>query len=114
MQAHYLAMQGLGKLIETIEMVRESMNEDLRLAGVVLCMFESNTLLSQEVTRSVQDFFLSSAGSDTICDGAVVFEPPIRRNIKLAEAPSHGQSIHAYAPEKPRRQRLPCPDLGAG
>ena len=99
MQAHYLAMQGLTKLLETIAMVRRGINPQLRVSGVVLCMFEGNTLLAGEIVEELRGFFESSRGSGQPWADAVVFDPPIRRNIKLAEAPSYGVSIHEYAPE---------------
>ncbi|MFW5682967.1 MAG: AAA family ATPase, partial [Phycisphaeraceae bacterium] len=99
MQAHYLAMQGLTKLLETISMVRRGINPGLKVSGVVLCMFEGNTLLAGEIVEELSGFFESSRGSGQPWADAVVFDPPIRRNIKLAEAPSYGVSIHEYAPE---------------
>jgi len=99
MQAHYLAMQGLGKLLETITMVRKGINPKLTVAGVVLCMFESQTLLAGEIVEELSGFFEQARGSDLPWAGARVFDPPIRRNIKLAEAPSYGVSIHEYAPD---------------
>lgn len=99
MQAHYLAMQGLTKLLETIAMVRRGINRELKVSGVVLCMFEGNTLLAGEIVDELTGFFESARGSDQPWADAVVYHPPIRRNIKLAEAPSYGQSIHQYAPD---------------
>lgn len=99
MQAHYLAMQGLTKLLETIAMVRRGINPGLSVSGVVLCMFEGNTLLAGEIVEELRGFFASARDSGQPWADAVVFDPPIRRNIKLAEAPSYGVSIHEYAPE---------------
>ena len=99
MQAHYLAMQGLTKLLETIAMVRRGINPGLRVSGVVLCMFEGNTLLAGEIVDELSGFFESARGSDQPWANAVVYKPPVRRNIKLAEAPSYGASIHEYAPD---------------
>lgn len=99
MQPHYLALQGMGKLLETVALVHGALNPNLRVAGVVLCMHERQTLLAAEVEKSVRDFFEAAAGSAEPWAGAVVFEPPIRRNVKLAEAPGFGKSVIAYAPD---------------
>jgi chromosome partitioning protein len=61
-------------------------------------MYESSTRLAAEVTRDVQEFFQSHAGQTGVWSGARFFDTKIRRNIRLAEAPSFGQSIFAYAP----------------
>ncbi len=98
LQPHFLALHGLSKLLRTIEIVAKRLNPGLRLSGVVLCMYESSTRLAAEVTRDVEEFLrLQSAGS-TVWAGARFFETKIRRNIRLAEAPSFGQSIVEYAP----------------
>jgi chromosome partitioning protein len=98
LQPHFLALHGLSKLLRTIEVVAKRLNPTLRLSGIVLCMYESSTRLAAEVTRDVQDFFQSHAGQTGVWSGARFFETKIRRNIRLAEAPSFGQSIFAYAP----------------
>ena len=99
MQAHFLALQGMTKLFETLGMVRQGINPGLTVAGVVLCMHEGNTLLAGDVMSELESLFESGRGTDMPWAGARVFDPPIRRNIKLAEAPSHGQSVLRYAPE---------------
>lgn len=99
MQAHFLALQGMGKLFETISMMKQGINPNLKVAGVVLCMHEGNTLLANEVINDVNRFLESARGSDAPWADAVVYHPPIRRNIKLAESPSFGQSIFDYAPD---------------
>ena len=99
MQAHFLALQGLSKLLETVQMVRGGINPSLIVSGIVLCMFEGQTILASEVTRDLQDFLAQARGTDAPWATAELFEPAIRRNIKLAESPSFGQSIFAYAPE---------------
>jgi chromosome partitioning protein len=98
MQAHFLALQGLGKLMETVGMVREQINPDLLLAGVVLCMHEKQTTLAGEVMADLQQFLEQGRGTDQPWSEAVIFMPPIRRNIRLAEAPSFGKSIFDYDP----------------
>ena len=99
MQAHFLALQGLGKLLETVGMLRQGINPSLTVAGVVLCMHEGNTLLAGEVVNEVRGFLEEARGTDLPWAGAQVYDPPVRRNIKLAEAPSFGQTIFEYAPD---------------
>ena len=99
MQAHFLALQGLSKLFETVQVVRGGINPDLIVSGVVLCMNDSQTLLAGEVRGDLQTFLDDAEGSGLPWDGAALLGPPIRRNIKLAEGPSFGQSILAYAPD---------------
>lgn len=97
MQAHFLALQGMGKLFETINMIRQGINPSLIVSGVVLCMHEANTILASDVVADVEDFFEQAQGTALPWANAVVYQPPIRRNIKLAEAPSFGQSVLTYA-----------------
>lgn len=97
LQPHFLALQGLGRLLETVRLVRRVLNPRLRISGVVLCMYEKGTRLAQEVTEDVQRF-VAEAGPDDPWHGARVFATPIRRNIKLAECPSFGQTVFEYAP----------------
>lgn len=95
LQAHFFALQGLGKLLETVALVREQINPKLRVSGVVLCMFDRTTKLAQEVVADVAAF-LDAAQPDDPWHGARLFKTRIRRNIKLAECPSFGQSIFEY------------------
>jgi chromosome partitioning protein len=98
LQPHFLALHGLGKLLETTALVAKRINQNLRVAGVVLCMCETNTRLAQEVERDLNEFLEGSRGNNVPWGDARVFNARIRRNIKLAEAPSFGKSIFAYAP----------------
>lgn len=97
LQPHFLALHGLSKLLRTIELVSHRLNPSLRLTGVVLCMFESSTRLASEVARDVEEFFVRGAAVRSPWSEARPFQTRIRRNIRLAEAPSFGQSIFAYA-----------------
>jgi chromosome partitioning protein len=97
LQPHFLALQGLGRLLETIARARQSLNPELRVTGVVLCMHEHGTRLAQEVRDDVAQF-LASAAPDRPWHGARLFATLIRRNIKLAECPSFGRTIFDYAP----------------
>jgi chromosome partitioning protein len=99
MQAHFLALQGVSKLLETVGMVCQSVNPDLRVTGVLLCMHEGQTTLAREVVADLETFFESVVGSGAPWGTCRVLHPPIRRNIKLAEAPSFGQTIFDYSPQ---------------
>ena len=98
MQAHFLALQGLSKLLETVQLVRGGVNGALVVSGVVLCMHEPHTNLSREVVSDLTAFFEQSRGQAVPWSEAKVYEPAIRRNVKLAECPSFGQTIFQYEP----------------
>ena len=98
LQPHFLALHGLSKLLETIELVAEHVNPRLRLLGVALCMYEAGTRLASEIGRDVDAFFSQAEGAHPAWAGGRLFATRIRRNIRLAEAPSFGQSIFDYAP----------------
>lgn len=98
LQPHFLALHGLSKLLRTIEVVAKRLNPSLRLEGIVLCMYESSTRLAAEVSRDVEEFLEASAAQSPVWASAKFFQTKIRRNIRLAEAPSFGQSIFDYAP----------------
>jgi len=98
MQPHFLALHGLSKLLETIDLVAKRLNDRLKLSGVVYCMYDSGTKLAAEVTHDVDQFFHESRQRATPWAEARSFATRIRRNIRLAEAPSFGQSIFHYAP----------------
>ena len=97
LQPHFLALQGLGRLLDTVSLVRQALNPTLRISSVVLCMYERGTRLAQEVTEDVARF-LEDAQPDDPWFGARILATPIRRNIKLAECPSFGQTVFDYAP----------------
>jgi chromosome partitioning protein len=101
LQPHFLALHGLSKLLETIQLVSHRVNPRLRLTGVLLCMFETGTKLATEVQRDVTEFLQASRGVAVPWAEARVFSTRIRRNIKLAEAPSFGQSIFEYDARSP-------------
>jgi chromosome partitioning protein len=98
MQPHFLALHGLSKLMQTVGLVAERLNDRLRMAGVMLCMYESGTRLAAEVSGDVEQFFATLRGRGPIWSGVRLFDTRVRRNIRLAEAPSFGQSIFAYDP----------------
>jgi chromosome partitioning protein len=97
LQPHFLALHGLSKLLQTIELVSRRLNSRLKLTGVVLCMYESATRLAGEVSGDVAEFFAAQRNKPSPWSDAQIFETRIRRNIRLAEAPSFGQSIFQYA-----------------
>lgn len=81
-QAEYFALEGLGQLLHTIQLVRKGLNPQLEIFGVVLTMFTKRTVLSEQVKKEVEDHF-----------GSKLFHTVIPRNIRLAEAPSFGKTI---------------------
>ena len=97
LQPHFLALHGLSKLLRTIEVVSKRLNRGLKLTGVLLCMYDSGTRLAHEVSDDVSDYFSQERSADSVYAGAKFFQTRIRRNIRLAEAPSFGQSIFQYA-----------------
>ena len=99
MQPHFLALHGLSKLLGTIDIVARRLNPKLQLTGVVFCMFESGTRLATEVSQDVREFFRRVQAPGCPWSQASAFETRIRRNVRLAEAPSFGQSILEYAPK---------------
>lgn len=97
MQPHFLALHGFSKLLRTIELVARRLNPVLTLTGVVFCMLENGTRLAHEVMGEVESFFENERKTGGLWSEVVNFETRIRRNVRLAEAPSHGQSIFQYA-----------------
>lgn len=85
-QCEYYALEGVSKLLESMEMVKNSLNPGLEVFGVVMTMFDSRTTLSKQVVEEVSTYF-----------GDKMFKTVIPRNIKIAEAPSHGLPITMYA-----------------
>jgi chromosome partitioning protein len=85
-QCEYLALEGLGQLTSTLELVRRNLNPHLALRGLLLTMFDGRTNLSQQVADEVRAHFSRT------------FATVIPRSVRLSEAPSHGQSIFQYDP----------------
>ena len=98
LQPHFLALQGLGKLLETVELVQRRINPGLRVGGVIICMYDANTRLAAEVLDDLRAFVSSARGGRAPWADMAVFPTIIRRNIKLAECPSYGRSIFDYEP----------------
>jgi chromosome partitioning protein len=87
MQAEYFALEGITELLDTIERIKVELNPGLAVAGVVITMFDDRTNLAQSVAADLRGFF-----GDLMC------ETSIPRNIRLAEAPSHGKPALLYDP----------------
>jgi chromosome partitioning protein len=98
LQPHFLALHGMGKLFETTALVAKRINPSLKVTGVVLSLYESSTRLAQEVIEDLQDYLDKSRNTNAPWAKARIFQARIRRNIKLAECPSFGRPIFAYAP----------------
>lgn len=84
-QCEYMALEGLSRLMDTLELVRRNLNPGLAVLGVVLTMYDGRTRLSGEVANEVRSHFKT-----------ITFETVIPRSVRLSEAPSHGQSIFRY------------------
>ena len=98
LQPHFLALHGLSKLLRTIELVARRFNSKLRLSNVIYCLFDTGTRLANEVVGDVEEFFaIQRATENSIWSNSHSFDTKIRRNIRLAEAPSYGQSIFQYS-----------------
>lgn len=87
-QCEYLALEGLSQLIQTIDLVRRTLNPTLSVLGVVMTMYDGRTKLSQQVVDEVRRHF-----------GKRVFATVVPRSIRLSEAPSYGQPVLTYAPQ---------------
>lgn len=84
-QSEYYALEGLSQLLNTIKLVRKHFNSALKIEGVLLTMYDKRTNLGQQVNAEVKKYF-----------GDQVYETIIPRNVRLSEAPSHGQAIVDY------------------
>jgi chromosome partitioning protein len=88
LQCEYYALEGLTQLLATLDLIRDHLNPELDIKGVVLTMFDARTKLSADVANEVRRHL-----------GDHVFKTVIPRNVRLSEAPSHGQPISRYAPD---------------
>jgi chromosome partitioning protein len=85
MQAEYFALEGVSELISTLERVREAYNPGLTIEGVLLTMYDDRTNLAQQVTETLREYFRE-----------LLYQTVIPRNVRLAEAPSHGKPVALY------------------
>lgn len=88
LQSEYLALHGLSKLMDVIQVVKERLNPDIEISGIICTLFDGRKNLNKEVVDHIQDYF-----------GDKVFDTLIRDNVALAEAPSHHKTIFEYAPD---------------
>jgi chromosome partitioning protein len=86
-QCEFFALEGVSELMDTIERIRESFSHPLKTEGILLTMYDDRTNLTRQVAADLREFF-----------GEDVFKTVIPRNVRLAEAPSHGKSILSYDP----------------
>ncbi|MHC4620880.1 MAG: ParA family protein, partial [Planctomycetota bacterium] len=96
LQPHFLALQGFGKLLQTVDLVSKRINPQLKVKGVLLCMFDSRASLPNEVKADIEQFLEKARGTNCAWAQAQIFPVCVRRNIKLAEAPSYGKTIFEY------------------
>ncbi len=85
LQVEFFALQGMSQLLKTLERVKKRLNPELAITGIIACMYDSRTRLSHEVLDNIRGYF-----------DAKVFDTIIRKNVKLAESPSHGKPIIQY------------------
>jgi chromosome partitioning protein len=94
LQCEYYALEGLSQLLTTAGLVKKNINPELRIEGILLTMFAASNNLSHQVVSEIQNHF-----------GDKVFKAIIPRNVRLSEAPSHGQSILEYEPKSVGAQK---------
>lgn len=88
LQTEFFALQGMSKLVEVLQLLRRRLNPALKIAGILPCMYDTRLKLAREVLSEIKRYFPGE-----------VFARAIGKNVKLAEAPSYGQTIFEYAPE---------------
>ena len=89
-QCEYYAMEGLSRLMQTLDLVRQELNPGLKIEGILLTMFYSRTAINKEVVKETQGHFKNQ-----------VYKTIVPRNVAISEAPSHGQPITIYAKRSP-------------
>ena len=88
LQTEFFALHGVSRLLQTFEIVKKRLNNNLEVTGIIPCLYDSRTKLGQEVLDKIKEYFEDK-----------VFHTVIRKNIRLSEAPSHGEPVIIYAPE---------------
>ncbi len=96
LQPHFLALQGFGKLLQTVDLVNKRINPNLKVKWILLCMFDSRSSLPNEVKADIEQFIGNARGTACAWAEAQILPYFIRRNIKLAEAPGYGKTIFEY------------------
>ena len=99
MQPHFLSLQGLSQFLSTVLLVHKRINPDLRISGLLFCMYDSRVSLSNEIVGDIEAFFDQHKDEQSPWDDVKIFRTRIRRNIKLAECPSYGRTIFEYEPK---------------
>ena len=88
LQTEFLALQGMSKLVEVVQLLKKRLNPELVVTGILPCLYDSRLRLAREVLGEIRTYFQGQ-----------VFPYPVRSNVKLAEAPSFGQTVFEYAPD---------------
>lgn len=86
LQCEFYALEGLSALLDTVEQIKQSINPDLAVSGILRTMYDKRTSLTREVDKQLRDYF-----------GDALLKTTIPRNVKVAEAPSHGLPVTQYA-----------------
>jgi len=98
LQPHFLSLQGLSQLLQTVLLVQRRISPSLTVSGLLFCMFDSRTSLALEIVGDIEQFLAQQRHRDCPWNNVKVFQTRVRRNVKLAESPSHGQTIFEYEP----------------
>lgn len=98
-QPHFLALQGFGKLLQTVSLVNRRINPDLAISAILFCMYDTRVTLSAEVKADILKFLENGRTTENPWSRARMIPVHVRRNIKLAEAPSYGKTIFEYEPD---------------
>ena len=88
LQAEYFALEGVSQLMNTIALVKQHLNPNLQIEGVIITMYDGRALISKQITAEIKKFFKKK-----------LYEIIIPRNVRLAEAPSHGKPVMLYDPK---------------
>ncbi len=96
LQPHFLSLQGLSQLLETVLLVHNRINDQLRVSGLLFCMYDARAALTQEIVGDVTNFFEHQRDQLSPWQNIKIFNTRIRRNVKLAESPSYGRTILEY------------------
>ncbi len=90
LQTHYYSLEGMRELFSTVEIVRERLNPDLQILGILATLYDTRTKISKQMLQQIRDYFKE-----------MVFNTVIRNNVKLCEAPIYKKPIHVYDPNSP-------------
>ena len=96
-QCEYYALEGVGQLMNTVNLIKKQLNKELYIEGVILTMSDTRTNISNQVVSEVKKYFKEN-----------VYKTVIPRNVKLSEAPSYGMPISVYAPKSKGSKWFRC------